>query len=273
MSSFLFRMGGIGELTSVLSNISEEKYEYFLSFHSEQKDNINQQVFHSIAEKLETLNGKSSRKIGKLVSRKYQKMKFLVLYLSAQQPSHRNLISVLQDENLFEWNRDTSVKNMFSHSRNSELECKKLWNWFKSKLTTNFQFDTCPAEEIFLNEKYSSDVSGNVIDKLSTLPYCSSLGSNTIFTVLAIDGANRDVVNFKAFVQRAIERFVKNSLSKEIFFLITIEKIDEIQTFTDILPARLVKDARVYSAFSPEEFCLSCIVVDVIKGGELFHPF
>ena len=260
----------MGKLSSILHNVSQEKYDYFLEFHSEQNDNVNQQVFHSIAEKLAIMNGKSTKKIGQLVSRKYQKMKFLVLFLTPRLPDHGNLIMDLRSNiNIFHCSRGTNFKNMYSQARDSETEWKRLWRWFKSKLTSKFQFDTCPVEETFLSEKNSSVVAEKIIHKLSSLQQCSSFGSNTALAVLVIDGANRDVVKFKSFVQTVIDRFVANSLSDEIFFLISIDKSDQIQVIDDIMPAHLVNDASVYSAFNPEKACLSCIVLYIKKGGKL----
>lgn len=239
-----------------------------MDFHTQQHDNVVQQVFHSIAEKLAILNGKQSEKLGQLISRKYQKMKVLVLYLSSNDQSQKKVISCLCYW-LFEWSHDTIMRNMPAKFVKDKLEFELLWKWFKFRLKSSFQIGTCPKEEVFINENYSSSVVGKLVDKLSALPHSSSFGSNTSATVLAIDSANRDILRYGCFVQTVIEKLVANSMCAEIFIMIGIDKGDNIHIISDFLPSHLVKGAEVYTAFDPEEAFISCIVVRISKAGKI----
>ena len=263
--SVLSRNDDYNEITTILRNPSGREYDYFVNFHVQQNDSVVQQVFHNIAEKLATLNGKLG-KCGQLISRKYQKMKVLVLFLSSQYHDHRKVISCLHSS-LFQWNRDTIMRKTAGKPRKAPQELSLLWKWLKNRLKSGFQMDLCPVEEVFINEKYSTEVTGKLLDKLSVHPQCTSFSSNTSTTVLAINSANRDVVKYDCFVRRLVELLTETSMSKKIYFIIGLDKGDNISSVRDIIPSHLVEEADVYTAFDPEEMYISCILVYVKKGG------
>ena len=264
LSILFFREEEFENLKSILNNASGEKYEYFLNFHSQDSNNVTQQVFHSLAEKLTIINSKQRKKVGQLISRKYQKTKILILYLSEGCSNHKNIIACLQNS-LFECSHNTVLKGQ---KKTNKLEFEKLWKWFRYNLKARFQIDTCPIEEVFLSDNYSSEVTAKLIDKLSAHKHCSSFsGSNTTTAVLAIDSANRDILKYECFVRKAIERFYDYCCG-EIFCIVSVEKGDNIRMIEDILPPHLVRRAKVYTAFNPEEYSVSCIVVHFHKGGK-----
>ena len=248
-----------------------------MNYHTEQDDTQNdslvKQVFHNIAEKLMTLNGKLSGtgKCGQLMSRKYQMMKVLVLYLSTEFQNHQRVVSCLRGNSLFMWSRDTTMRDRIGTPQKTQQEVSLLWKWLKTRLKSGFQIDSCPVEEVFINEKHCTEVVGKLVDKLSVHPRCSSFSSNTSTTVLAINSANRDVVRYDCFVRRVVERLAETSMCKNMYFIVGLHKGDNINSVRDLLPLHLIDDAEVYTAFDPEESSVSCILLYVKKGKFCLH--
>lgn len=266
-----FRTDDFSKVSTILRNPSGREYDCFVNFHTKQNDTQNdsvvKEVFHNIADKLFALNGKLSGtgKCGQLMSRKYQMMKVLVLYLSSKSHNHRKVITCLHHSSLFQWSRDTAMRNMADKPQKSQQEFSLLWKWMKNRVKSGFQIDSCPVEEVFINEKYSTEVVGKLVDKLTIHPQCTSFSSNTSTAVLAINSANRDVVRYDCFVRRAVERLVETTMCRNIYFIISLHKGDNISSVRDLLPLHLMDDADVYTAFDPEETRVSCILLYVKK--------
>ena len=165
------------------------------------------------------------------------------------------------------------MRNMAGKPHKTQQEVSLLWKWLKNRVKSGFQIDSCPVEEVFISEKYSTEVVGKLVDKLTIHPQCVSFSSSTTTVVLAINSANRDVVRYDCFVRRAVERLLETSMCRNIYFIIGLHKGDNINSMRDLLPLHLMDDAEVYTAFDPEETHVSCILLYVKKEGGFCYSY
>ena len=229
-------------------------------------------LFFSIVDDLSEINSKSERKVGWLIDK--DSLRVLVIYLYSDIPTHRHLVSSLQ-ETLYVWNEAMTIKHVSGQKKPKE-ELEKLLKWLRSKLVCSYHTDIYPSrqclfpmEKILYSEQYSCSVTADLINELTDLRRRLSLDSNTELSILGIDGVNREVLRFKTFLKKAIVTFSNDSLCKEIFFIVSVERSDEIDTLSDLVPANLITRSKVFTAFNPEKVQPSCILMHIKLDGKL----
>ena len=249
----------------ILSTGKMDTYEY-LKFHGAQTDNALQEVFKRIEEIIGDINSKH-QSLGRLLSGKSKKMKILAIKFTAMQPAYKDVVAQLINP-VFEWTSATSLRGTASKTEKVEEEYEALWKWLKSRIRTNFEIVICPERnatmpehEMLWSKKFASKIMEQLTSKLLNLKQLSPPSAATCTIVWTIDGANRDVLKYKAFVRKIIER--GESKPEEMFFIVSIEENDEIATIRDVVPSQLVRNARVYSAFNPENARITCFVIHI----------
>ena len=268
---YIFRNGDLSKLTALLTSLNKEKYNFFVE---QIKDGLDKNILYfNMVEDLAEINRNSARKVGLLLDK--DTFKVLVIYLYSDIPTHRHLISSSL-ETLYRWNSTTSLRRMSEHSKRNE-EYDKLFKWFQNKLVCSYHTDIYPTrqavfpmEKILYSEQYSSSVTTNLESELTNLRRKFFPKSDSEILLLCIDGANRKIVQFKAFVKKAIEMFtVYDSMNKEIFFIVSVVKSDQIDTVSDLVPDSLIRKTSVFTAFNPEKVQSSCIIIHVKLDGKL----
>ena len=268
---FYFRLGKWEKVRTILTTMNTDNYEYLLKYLSERNEcsteEVNQETFHRIAEKLTTVENN----IACLKSRKFHNMKVLVVYLSTSHSRQKDLISILRNS-VFKCDDKTSLKQMFTKPKRQVEELEQLWRWFMSELKTNFQISSypsksCAEQKILFDEASSSEVIKELVNNLSDLQQSLSMKSSSPVGIIAIDGASRKVLKYKAFVQQAIITFTEESHCQEIYFIISIDEADDIRLVQDILPSHPGGLLKIYTAYSPDAVCISCIVIHISETG------
>lgn len=266
-----FRLGKLEKLQTILTTLNTDNYEYLLKYLSERNEggaeDVNQETFHRIAEKLATVGNN----IACLKSRKFCNMKVLVVYLSPSHSGQRDIISCLR-HSVFKCDEKTSLKEMFTKPKRKVEELEQLWRWFMSEIKTNFQISSypsksCAEQKILFNEAMSSEVTKELVNNLSDLQQSLSVKSSSSLGIIAIDGASRKVLKYKAFVQQAVKTFTEESQYEEIYFIISIDEVDNIHLVQDILPSHFGGLSKIFAAYSPDEVCISCFIIHISKTG------
>ena len=258
----------------ILNNINTEKYDYLLEYltdkENEKAKNVTKQYLQKVAEKL---NG--SHKTAFLKSRKFKDMAILVVPLTSSRPEHQSIISSLQSA-LFEWDNETSLRNALTKPHRREEELELLWRWFMGEIRTEFHSESypriqtlCPIEKLLYDESCSSEVVKELTNNLSDLQQRLAFNSNAPVAIIAVNGVNRQFVKYKYFVRQLIKSMTEESDSNQLYFIVSVDQSDELEQAGEIRPDHLYGAAKMYSAFSPEDHCVSCLVVHITKTGRL----
>ena len=266
---FYFREDNMNNLAAILSNVKVEKYDYAL-MHSQSKF---QNFFFDIVDDLAEVNKQRGRKVGWLMSQ--GNMKVLIIYLSDKIPGHKNVIASVHMP-LYKWNNSTSLRDISKKPTKTKEEFDKIWRWLMNKLRTSYKIDSYPdrqsqsaMEKILFSDEFSSIVTADLIDKLSYLRECINDTNDCSVSVSAIDGADRNVLKYLTLVRKALTTFTQDSSCKEMFYILSVEKSDDMHEVSDMLPPQLVGSANVYTAFDPQKVRPSCIVIHSKLAGKL----
>ena len=256
-------------MATLLVSFSKEKYDILLEHN---KDGLEKNILYfDMVEDLAEINRDSKRKVGEVLD--IDSLKVLVIYLYSDIPTHRHLISSSL-ETLYRWNTTTSIRKMSDHPKRKE-EYEKLLKWLRSRLVCSYHTDIYPSrqslfpmEKILFSEQYSNSVTTNLYSELTNLRRMSSLDSDSEILVLCIDGASREIIKYKTFVKQAIVTFSNDTMSKEIFFVVSVERSDQIDSLCDLVPANLIDKSQVFTAFNPEKVQPSCILIHIKLDGK-----
>lgn len=266
---FCFREDNIDRLTAILSHVKVEKYDYALMHSQSPFHNI----FFGIVDDLAEINKQRRRKVGWLMSQ--GNMKVLIIYLSDKIPGHKYVISSVQ-MSLYKWDNYTSLRDISKKPSKTKEEFDKIWRWLMNKIRTNYKIDSYPdrqsrsvMEKILFNYEFSSMVTVDLINELSDLRERLHSTNDCSVSVLAIDGADRNVLKYQTLVGKAITTFTQDSCCKEMFFILSVEKPDDMLEVSDILPSQLVGSANVYTAFDPQKVRPSGIIIHTNLAGKL----
>ena len=158
---------------------------------------------------------------------------------------------------------------MTEHPKRTEEEKEKLLKWLRLRLVYSYHTDIYPSrhahslypmEEILFSERFSNSVTVELCNELTK----NKSNNNSEILVRCIDGASREVIKYKEFVNKAIIAISNIRMYKEIFFIISVDRSDEIDTLSDLLPDNVI-ESQVFTAFNPEKVQPSCILIH-IKG-------
>ena len=256
-------------LAAILSNVKVEKYNYAL-MHSQ---SAFQKFFFDIVDDLADVNKQRGRKVGWLMSQ--GNMKVLIIYLSDKIPGHKTAIASVHMP-LYKWNNSTSSRDISKQPTKTKEEFDKIWRWLMNKIRTSYKIEIFPdrqshssMEKMLFSHEFSAMVTVDLINKLSYLRECIHDTNDCSVSVSAIDGADRNVLKYQTLVRKAITTITQDSSCKEMFYILSVEKSDDMHEVSDILPPQLVESANVYTAFDPQKVRPSCIIIHSKLAGKL----
>lgn len=268
---YLSRNDDMADIASILTNLDRETYEIKLSQTLGQRD-LFKDMFHSMRDDLGELNRENTQRIAWILDR--PTFKILVIFLTDKVRGHKRLISRLRTS-LFAWDEKLTHCISSKNKTKEKDEYEQLLKWLMSRLTFGYHSDIFPSrqsvfpvEKVLYAERYSASVATKLYSKLANFRQHVSFETIADLSVITIDGANREVLKYKPFVQKTVETFTNDSRCSEIFFIISVEDTDEINTVRDILPASVVPKSKVYTAYDPERVCPLCILIHINPKGK-----
>ena len=240
---------------------------------TEQTKDLTAQYLSKVADKLRGMIHKTAF----LTSSKSKNMTLLVVPLSCTVPEHHSIISSLTSP-VYEWNHNKSIIQGVTLSHRKEEELELLWRWLIGQIRTDFHSESyprlgsiCAIEKLLYEDSCSSEVVKELTNNLSDLEQRSGFSSSAPVGIIAINGVNRQCVKYKYFVRQVIQSMTEELDSGHLYFIVSLDQSDDLIRAGEILPEHLSGDAKIYSAFNPQEVNISCLIVHIDKTGKPEH--
>ncbi|XP_045213576.2 uncharacterized protein LOC123564236 [Mercenaria mercenaria] len=168
--------------------------------------------------------------------------------------------------NLYQWTKYTVMPSYTTKQLRPSLEKKIMLNWLLPKLhNKSVELNVFPQEEtlrIDQGPKFLC-VAREIEFQLETIS--QNILSTSLVKVMILRKVDREVVNFKNYLRKLVQQFIRNNAEHECYCVIHVMPSDGIHMLEDVLPLRTKmvcgQDVRVFSAFNPSNAPVSCLVL------------
>ncbi|KAL4240302.1 PHD finger protein 6 [Mactra antiquata] len=251
------------EFVKTLSCMSSEQYESLFCLY-EDIDNR-----HVIETKLihlaEDINSKYKSEVCSVTKLNNGGDNFYIMVLSLPK-TLLEMYDVWSLVNVYKWSKHTVAPVFESKSPCHSYEKRVLLNWLLPRLhNKSCDISIYPQEEALRldhGHKYPS-VAREIEFRLETIS--QSLLSKDLVKILVLRKVNRNIVNFKQYLQQTIALFFTKNADCECYMIVDVWKSDGIHTLNDIIPQNVgtieVPKIIVYSGTDPSIRTVSCLVL------------